>query len=145
MTGITDSKANGYGFVRGALALIACVFAVALALLPIAAHQSGEAGLRALGAAAGICLISGLAAESLSHYLTRISSPLAGQLSGMLIRMFMPLGVCLVLALAGISGRENLGFVCYLLAFYIAMLVVETWLAVKRVAQPTRSQRQGTM
>jgi len=124
--------------------LIACIFGVALALMPIAMRQTGSGGPPGLAIAAGICLVSGLAAESLSHFLTRVKSPLAGQLSGMTIRMFLPLSVCLMLALAGFSGRENLAFVCYLLAFYIATLVLETWLAVKRVAVPSATLRQST-
>jgi hypothetical protein len=124
--------------------LIACIFGVALALFPIAMRQTGSGGASGLAIAAGICLVSGLAAESMSHFLTRMSSPLAGQLSGMMIRMFLPLAVCLMLALAGFSGRENLAFVCYLLAFYIATLALETWLAVKRVAVPSATLRQST-
>ena len=129
---------------RSALMLIACIFAVALALTPIAFRQGGSGGPLGLTIAAAICLFSGLGAECLSHVLTRLSSPLAGQLSGMSIRMFLPLCVCLVLALAGFSGRENLAFVCYLLAFYIATLVLETWLAVKRVAEPSATLRHST-
>jgi len=129
---------------RSALLLIACVFIVAVLLAPVAIRQTGSAGLAGLAVAGGICLFSGLAAESLSLALTRLSSPLFGQLSGMSIRMFLPLGVCLILAVSGFSGRENLFFVCYLLAFYIATLVLETWLAVKRVAAPSATLRSST-
>jgi hypothetical protein len=123
--------------------LAACISAVALVLMPVAIRQTGSGGPLGLAIAAGICLFSGLGAECLSHVLTRVSSPLAGQLSGMLIRMFLPLFVCLVLALQGFSGRENLAFICYLLAFYVATLVLETWLAVKRVAEPSATLRHG--
>jgi hypothetical protein len=139
MRGATSGQTTNYGFLRSALMLAACVFAVALAMMPIAIRQLGSAGPLGLGIAAAICLLSGLLAECLGYILTRTWSPLAGQLSGMTIRMMLPLAVCLTLALEGFSGRENLAFVCYLLAFYIATLVLETWLAVKRVAGPSKA------
>jgi hypothetical protein len=111
--------------------LSACIFAIALALSPIALEQQGSGAPVGLVIAGAICLLSGLAAESLSS-LTRNSSPLAGQLCAMMLRMFLPLVVCLILAAQGFSGREHFAFVCYLLAFYFASLVLETWLAVKR-------------
>ena len=61
----------------------------------------------------------------------------------MLVRMMLPLVVCLILALKGFSGRENLEFVCYLLAFYTTTLVLETWLAVKRVAYSAETLRHS--
>jgi hypothetical protein len=134
MPGSTSRQATDYGFVRSALMLLACVFAVALVLLPYAINQAGSAGPFGLAAAAGICLVSGLAAEAASYALTRSASPLAGQLSGTIIRMLLPLFACLILALQGFSGRENLAFVCYLLTFYMSSLVMETRMAVKRVA-----------
>jgi hypothetical protein len=114
--------------------LSACIFVIALALSPIAIRQQGSGAPLGLIVAAMICLISGLAADWLSCFLTRNGSPLAGQLSGMMVRMFLPLVVCLVLVAKGYSGRENLAFVCYLLIFYVATLALETWLAVKRAA-----------
>ncbi len=143
MPGSTSGQASEYGFMRSALMLIACVFAVALVMMPIAVRRVGSAGLVGLGIAAAICLLSGLAAECLCHVMNRISSPLAGQLSGMLVRMMLPLVVCLILALKGFSGRENLEFVCYLLAFYTTTLVLETWLAVKRVAYSAETLRHS--
>lgn len=137
MPGSTSGQATDYGFVRSAFMLFACVFAVALVLMPIATRQLGSGSPAGLAIAAAICLVSGLAAECLGLVLTRAWSPLAGQLSGMLVRMFLPLFACLILALQGFGGRENLAFICYLLAFYIATLAIETWLAVKRVAKPS--------
>jgi hypothetical protein len=122
--------------------LLACVFAVALVMLPYAINQAGSAGPIGLAAAAVICLVSGIAAEAISFALTRSASPLFGQLSGMIIRMMLPLFACLILALQGFSGRENLAFVCYLLAFYVSSLVLETRLAVKRVASTSHTAGQ---
>ncbi|HVT28620.1 MAG TPA: hypothetical protein VHE81_11455 [Lacipirellulaceae bacterium] len=130
-----------YGLGRSALALTVGVVAVAAALLPIAGQGTGSAGMLGLAAAAGICLVSGIAAECIAALLTRCTYPLAGQLSGMIVRLFLPLAACLVLALQGFRGRENLAFVGYLLAFYIATLAFQTWLAIKRVAGPRNSLR----
>ena len=141
MSESTSGQKTDYGVVRSALILIACLFAVALVLMPVAIHQSGTGGPLGLASAAAICLVSGLAAECLAFVLSRNWSALAGQLSGMSIRMLLPLFVCLLLALQGFSGRENLAFVCYLLAFYVATLTLETWLAVKRVAGATETLR----
>ncbi len=132
-----------YGVGRSALTLTAGVIAVAVALLPLASQRSGSAGTLGLAAAAGICLVSGIAAECIVAILTRASSPLAGQLSGMMVRLLLPLAVCLVLALQGFGGRENLAFVGYLLAFYVATLAFETWLAVKRVSGRRESLRRA--
>jgi hypothetical protein len=143
MPGLTSGQAS-HGFVRSALMLSACVLAIALALMPLAIQQHGSSGAFGLVIAGAICLISGLAAEWLSCFLTRNSSPLAGQLSGMMLRMLLPLVVCLVLAVQGYSGRENLAFVCYLLTFYTATLALETWLAVKRAGALSRLPNQGS-
>ncbi|HEX5472209.1 MAG TPA: hypothetical protein VFW73_09995 [Lacipirellulaceae bacterium] len=130
-----------YGLLRSALTLTIAVTAVAAVLLPFARHRTGSAGMLGLVAAAGICLASAIAAECLTALLTRAARSLAAQLSGMIMRMLLPLAACLVLALQGFRGRENLAFVGYLLSFYIAMLAFETWLAVKRVAGPNESLR----
>jgi hypothetical protein len=122
---------------RSAMKLAACVLAVALALTPIAVRQEGSGGPIGLAVAAAICLLSGLLAEGAGCYLSQAVSPLAGVMSGMAVRMILPLAVCVALASLGHDGRHHLAFVCYLLAFYIVTLIVETWLAVKRVAGPS--------
>lgn len=134
MPGLYSGQATNYGFRRSAIMLLACCTTVALMLLPVALPREGSAGPIGLGIAGAICLVSALAAECLGHIISRFSSPLAGQLLGMCIRMFLPLTICLVLAVKGFSGRENLAFVCYLLSFYATTLMIETQIAVKRVA-----------
>ncbi|HJQ78925.1 MAG TPA: hypothetical protein VJ828_03170 [Lacipirellulaceae bacterium] len=96
-------------------------------------RQSGSAGLLGVGAAAAILLISGMAAEGLATVFARLDTPLAALVIGMIARMTPALVICLVLALQGTHGRRHLAFICYLLAFYLATLALETWLAVKRV------------
>jgi hypothetical protein len=133
MDGITDEQTASRGFVRSALALATCVLVVALALLPYAMRQSGSAGPMGVAAAATIVLLAGLAAEGMGAIFAGLGSPLAALLFGMAARMAPPMLICLALALQGAHGREYLAFICYLLAFYLATLALETWLAVKRV------------
>jgi hypothetical protein len=133
MDGITDEHRASRGFARSALALATCIVVVALLFIPFAMRQSGSAGLFGLGAAAAILLMSGLAAEGLATVFARLGTPLAALVIGMIARMTPALVICLVLALQGTHGRRHLAFICYLLAFYLATLALETWLAVKRV------------
>jgi hypothetical protein len=120
-----------HGFVRSAITLVASIFAAALLLMPVALAQNGSAGPYGLTSAAAICIISGLAAEGLAGVVGQ-NSPLGATLIGMMVRMFVPLGVCVGILATGHSGREYLVFIGYLLAFYLLTLGVETWLAVKR-------------
>jgi hypothetical protein len=79
-------------------------------------------------------------AEAAAYYLSRVVSPLAGMMSGMAVRMILPLSMCVALAAMGQGGRQHLAFIGYLVAFYLATLALETWMAVKRVAgHPTSS------
>jgi len=107
---------------------------VALLIAPFAVGKSGSAGLAGLAIAAAICLVAGWIAESLALMLHDRVMPLAAMLLGMAVRMLPPLGVCLVLAARGSSGRDHLAFIVYLLAFYLVTLALETWLTVGRVA-----------
>jgi hypothetical protein len=133
MDGVTDEPAASRLFMRAALALAICVVVVALLLLPYAMRQSGSAGPTGVAAAATIVFLSGLAAEGLASLFSRLGTPLAALLTGMAVRMTPPMLICLILALQGAHGRQYLAFICYLLAFYLVTLAVETWLAVKRV------------
>jgi hypothetical protein len=72
------------------------------------------------------------------------NSPLAGTLIGMMIRMALPLGVCVALLASGQNGREHLLFIGYLLLFYMVTLVLETWLAVKRVGTSASDVTKNT-
>jgi hypothetical protein len=119
-----------HGFVRSAIMLTACTFAVALLLAPFALRQAGSSGPLGLLAAAAICLFSGLAAAGA---VTR-SSPVGAALIAMMVRMFVPLGVCVALLATDHSGRDHLPFIGYLLTFYMLTLGLETCLAVKRSA-----------
>lgn len=134
MPGLPSGQVTSHGFMRSALMLIACLAVVALALTPVAFMNQGSGGFSGLAVAAAICLGAGLGAEAVSAFLQRSGIPLAATMVGMGIRMLPPLVLCLMLAASGQSGRAHLPFICYLLAFYFATLVMETWLAVRRVA-----------
>jgi hypothetical protein len=131
-----------HGLVRSAIMLSACVLATALVLMPVAVTQSGSNGPLGLGSAAGICLFSGLIAEGAAIVLSR-TSPVGGAICGMMVRMFIPLGVCVAILAAEQSGRDNLYFIVYLLTIYMVVLGVETWIAVKRSSDPPSTSNRS--
>jgi hypothetical protein len=135
MHGLTSGQTAMHGLVRSTIMLSACVLATALALMPVAARQTGSNGPLGLAAAAGICFFSGLIGEVASIVLSR-TSPIGGAVTGMMVRMFFPLGVCVAILAAGQSGRDHLYFIVYLLTFYMVVLGLETWIAVKRSSDP---------
>jgi hypothetical protein len=130
-------------FVRSAIMLSACSLAVALLVMPLAAGREGSNGPLGVIVAAGICLFSGLVAEAAAGFVAR-TSPLSGALVGMMLRMFVPLAVCVALLATGQSGRQHLYFIGYLLTFYMVMLGLETWLAVKRSSGPPSNSNRSS-
>ena len=143
MYGPISLQMTSRGFLRSAFVLTSSVVVVAFLLLPYAVGQAGSAGPLGVVAAGAICLVAGLVAEALSLVMSRSGTPLAGLLSGIALRMAPPLVVCLILAAQGADGRRHLAFVCYLLAFYMVTLAVETWLAVKRVSHTPTDLNRG--
>ena len=144
MHGLLSGHMTSRGLLRSALVLTGWVVVVALLLLPYAIRHTGSAGPLGLAAAGAICLFAGLAAEAFSLVVSRGGTPLAGLLGGIAFRMLPPLAVCLVLAVQGADGRRHLAFVCYLLAFYMVTLALETWLAVKRASGSSADLNHGT-
>jgi hypothetical protein len=136
----TSAPANLHGFARSAIMLCACILAASLMLMPLAVSRAGSGGLLGLILAAAICLFSALVAEAVSCVVSR-TSPLGAALISMMVRMFVPLGVCVALVATGESGRDHLPFIGYLLTFYMFTLGLETWLAVKRSSHPSTSTR----
>lgn len=142
MHGLTGSSGTQYRFVRSATLLPACILAVALLLMPVALRQTGSGGSVGLAFAAGICLVSGLFSEWIAVLLHR-TSPLGATLLGMLVRMTLPLGVCVGLVATGQQGRQHLSFIGYLLTFYAVTLALETYLAVKRASGHSTSLKRA--
>jgi hypothetical protein len=142
MHGLTSGLAAMRGLVRSAIMLSACILAAALILMPFAAMQRGSNGPLGLAAAAGICLFSGLMAEIVVQFMSR-TSPLSGPILGMMVRMFAPLGVCLAILAAGQNGRDQVYFIGYLLTFYMVVLGLETWFAVKRSSGPPSNSNRS--
>ena len=143
MRGLTSGPATMHGFVRSAIMLAACILAAALLLSPIALRQLGSGNIFGLAIAASICLLSGLIAEGASIFVAR-TSPLGASLIGMMVRMVLPLGVCVALLATGQNGRQHLAFIGYLLAFYMLTLALETWFAVTRTAGPASTLNQSS-
>jgi hypothetical protein len=142
MHGLTSGHGTMHNFVRSAILLAACIFIVALLLTPIALQQPGSGGLTGLAIAAAICLVSGLLSEAVVAFLAS-TTPLAATLAGMMVRMILPLGVCVTLVASGQSGRQHLAFIGYLLAFYLVTLALETCLAVKRASNHSTSLKRN--
>jgi hypothetical protein len=130
------------GLVRSAIMLTACVLATALVLLPVAAMHTGSNGPLGLAIAAGICLISGLIGEAASIIVSP-SSPICGAICGMMVRMFIPLAVCVAILASAQNGRDHVYFIVYLLALYMVVLGLETWIAVKRSSDRCSSSNRS--
>jgi hypothetical protein len=140
MHGLTSGSATMHCLVRSAIMLTAWTLAAALFLMPFAYGQTSSNGPLGVIVAAAICLFSGFVAEAASLYAFR-AAPFGGTLLGMLVRMFVPLSVCVALLATGQNGRDHVYFIGYLLTFYMAMLALETWLAVKRTVPSAHSNR----
>jgi hypothetical protein len=142
MHGLTSGPGTAHSFVRSATLLAACIFIAALLMIPIALRQTGSGSPVGLAIAAGICLVSGLLSESIAFWLVR-STPLGATLIGMIVRMVLPLGVCVAVVATGQSGRQNLAFIAYLMLFYFVTLVLETCFGVKRASSHSTALRQN--
>ncbi len=136
MHGLTSGPATHHSFLRTAIMLSACILVVALVIAPFSLMQTGSNGPVGLAVAAAICLLSGLAAETVAASMGA-ASPLGSMLMGMFIRFFVPLGVCVAILASGQNPRSHLPFIGYLLTFYMVTLGIETWLAMKRLTAPS--------
>jgi hypothetical protein len=141
MSGTNGAKRLETSHLNSALLVTAVVLVVALAIAPFASGQSGSAGLGGLSIAAAICLATAWITELVAAAIGRHASPLAIMALGMMFRMMPPLALCVVLAARGVSGREHLAFIFYLLGFYLVTLAMETWTSVARVAAATEQTK----
>ena len=120
---------------RSSLLLTLSIVSASLLLVPVALGREGVNGPFGILAAAAIVLATGTVVELIGFALHG-SNSMAATLLGMATRMLPPLAVCAMLAASGAREREYLPFVSYLLALYLVALAIETWLAVRRTAQP---------
>jgi len=112
--------------------LVGVLGASLLIVSPVAFWHHGLRGFLEAGVAALICLLSGVAALGVAWRCVRAGQPLLGMLLAMAIRLILPLMVCLLLSLRGM-GADSLGFICYLLTFYLVNLAVETYLSIQGI------------
>jgi hypothetical protein len=141
----TNPNASNRGFVRSALILAGSTLAIAapLCLFAIVTAQPGLGGPWGVAAAAAVCLFAGWAADAVAAIVQRFAPPHAALLSAMAVRSSPPLLVCMLLAVQG-GGREHLAFVVYLLTFYLVVLTLDTWWAVRRVADASSQSNRSS-
>ena len=123
---------------RSVLALgIGLMLASAL-IWPIAYRLAGSPGVVSAIQAGLVCFGSGAAAVLMLHTKLFRSNPLAGLMATMMVRMFVPLSVCLVIAVsaADLSWQT---FVFALLGYYGVALAIDTWLSVQLVSTQSSS------
>jgi hypothetical protein len=125
------------GFLHPALWLVGPTLVVALLLLPFALSKTGSGGPGGLAIAGAICLGAGGMAEVVAWSVRGRVAPWGLMLVGMAIRLAPPMALCIALLANRQGGRQHLAFIAYLLVFYLVTLGVETYLAVRRLAQPT--------
>ena len=121
------------------VAMLSAVLAVSyLVLAPFAYRLQGGSGLSAAAVAAVVCLVSAIGGMLLSQCLGGPNHAIAGVLSGMMLRMGLPLAVCMIVYLQS-GALAEAGFVFYVLAFYLVTLAIDTWMATGRAvgAGPT--------
>ncbi len=122
----------------GRYGLLALSLAVALCIaLPAAYGLQGMPACRAAMVAAGVVLLSSTLAMVISDFMRRSGQALASVLLGMAMRMFLPLGAC-VLAQLNPGALSEAGFVYFVLVFYLVALPTDTVLALVQV-QPKKA------
>ena len=115
------------------MALLTLALSAALVVVaPLAYWQYQWQGAIAALAGAAVVWTASMLACIVSDRFRRQGEPLVSLLVGMLLRMFLPLGACLVVLLNG-GPLAAAGFVYFVLAFYLLALPVETMLAVSTV------------
>ncbi|MHB0955307.1 MAG: hypothetical protein ACYC6N_01170 [Pirellulaceae bacterium] len=111
------------------LILLGFLLGSAAVVIPVACAVRQQAGIISALVAWVTCFVSGWMALHLARLFKGPRNVVPQVLLGMLPRMGIPLGVCMIVYLRGGSIAEA-GFVYYILAFYFVTLVVETVLQV---------------
>jgi hypothetical protein len=105
--------------------------AVCLALAgPVVFYRSGGIGFEAAALAIGCCCIGALGTLCVAPWLRAPHHLLASVLVGMAVRMGVALAAAVVVQLRG-GPLVEVGFVYYLLMFYLVTLAVETAVVVR--------------
>ena len=121
-------------FLPCAKVFLALVIGFSALILPCVLWLQGLERFLEAGAAAILCSCSGVVALAASSWQTQLRQPLAGLLLAMALRSLPPLTVCLLLAIQG-EGEQFIGFISYLLVFYLVTLSIETFLSVKLISR----------
>lgn len=117
--------------------LTAAVLVVYAAVSPVAGYIGGAMGMAAAAVAAGLCL----AGAGLALVVCRLFRDPKRAFQGVLIGMFLRVGVPLLAALgiqAQGGGLAAAGLFVYLLVFYPVVLIVETALSLPPDDRPQR-------
>jgi len=115
------------------LCILTGAIAVSFAVVaPLAYHAHQASGLWAAVIAAGVCLLAPLAALLMTRSFTASGNPLAGLLLSMFLRMGIPLAFCLAMEIQK-GPLSEAGIVYCVLVFYLVVLAVETWFAMRHV------------
>ena len=124
---------------RGPAARVGLFVAVMLVMSAVAAPLgfaiSGRDGIGCVILAAGVCTIAGVAALLLHELFQHPRLLLADVLAGLLLRMGVPLVVCMAVHLQG-GPLADAGFGIYVMAFYFGSLLVGTALTLPRSPAP---------
>ena len=103
-----------------------------LALIPVILWLQGGTGLQPAAIAAVVSTLAGLAVLAVSHQPGLRKRPLVAMLLATALRMIPLLTIGLVVAVTR-DKSEYLGFIAYLVLFYVATLAVETYVSVRLV------------
>lgn len=115
------------------LILAAGMLVLAVCVAPLAHSFGGWPGVGAELIALGICWLPFSAALSISYILGGPAHALPATLLAMAIRTGVPLLFLIPLHLCG--GLDRNGLLYYVLTFYLAGLMLETWLSLPRPAE----------
>lgn len=123
-------------------ALLVTLTALLLAAVaPFAWQLNGREGLIAACLGAGICLFASAGAIAMSELFRGPHNALAAVLSGMLVRMAVPLIFVMIVYLRS-NVLAEAGLVFYVLLFYLVTLAVETWMALAQVEMSRGGSRK---
>jgi hypothetical protein len=119
--------------VRRALCLFVWFAAYLGLALPVGWLASGRLGTLAAALAAGVCLLAGWLALLATAAAAPPDKPAAHVLLGMMVRMSLPLLVCLIITRQD-NALARAGFAWYLVGAFLWGLALETAISVSQLA-----------